>query len=757
MNVGSIPLELRILKQWVCCKADKNLFQVNGQQAKTNDPNTWNTFEACVDAIGKYDLISVGLVLTKDDPYFIIDLDKTSSNPQWILLHQQIHDDFDTYSEVSSSGNGCHIIGKGELQGIDGFKNVEWGVECYSSGRYMIFTGNIYNQKPIAERQNLLNKLHQAFRPTIKVSPTSIEPSNLSDVELVNKIYSAANGSVFEGFYKSGYPEGSDRSSVDMAFMNFMAFYSVGAEQAIRLIKASALANDRINGPKEKRKKFSREDYLINTYNDAVSKPLAKLPLIIDIGDYKDIVSKKISKPISNSMTPEFFKPLGILGEVAQFVYDDSPRQIAEAAFLAADCFFGGIAGKAFNVSGTGLNQYNLLLANTGYGKGAVENCIDRLVYYLTSYARGKGYMVAADELKLHIGPTFASGQGLIAQLAISNCFSSTLDEFGLLLAKISDNKASGSDKAYYSNLLQLYNKSGYMQTFKGVKHSKKDNDIPEIVSPSVTLALLSTASSYYDVIKSSDFANGLIPRIFTMEYTGPRPSLNLNAHSIVPSDGLLQRICDYITHSYTLRSANRVTNVKISNEMKLAIDSYVGNKIKEAESNNKKPIADLWSRADMKAMKKAALFATCINPWYPEITTELMDISFKLIEDDIIRTSNHIMEGSISGDSDWEDKANRIVSGFLVRYINSPMKDLPNQKHLVEKLHTNKTIGWSYLQASVSLITAAKNSRSTSTVLFTKAMDNLIKGGYVSKVSVMGLDGSYYKINGIINNMYSD
>jgi len=758
----NIPEELRLLNQWVCCKADKNLFQVNGWQASVDRPTSWNSFEHCVAAVGTNDLIGIGLVLTKADPYFIIDLDKTQSEARRGPVHQSIHDDFDCYSEISLSGNGCHIVGKGQLNLEDskgGFKNQEWGVECYSSDHYLIFTGKIYNDKPIGERQELLNKLQQAFRPNsniVQLNPVATVAVG-TDEELIAKICSAVNGEQFKELYYNGYPEGSDRSSVDQSFMNFLVFYNISAEQSIRIIKNSKLGQQRKLGPKDKAKKFDRKDYLSDTHNSAVHKPLAQL-ISIDISDYKEALEKKI-KPtatIINGMTPDFFKPLGLLGEVAQFVYDDSPRQIAEAAFLAADCFFGGIGGKAYNISGTGLNQYNLLLADTGYGKGAVENCIDRLVHYLIKYAREKGYIVAADQLKSHIGPTFASGQGLIAQLAMSNCFSSTLDEFGLLLAKISDTKASGADRAYYSNLLQLYNRSGHMQTFKGVKHSKKDNDIPEIKSPAVTLALLSTASSYYDIVKSSDFANGLIPRIFTMEYTGDRPPLNLNAHNIVPSDDLLQRICIYIGQCISISSMDRVTNVKISDEMKLSLDNYVGDKIRKAKANNQKAVADLWSRAEMKAMKKAGLFASCLNPWAPEVSYDLMSIAFTLIENDIVRTSNHITEGAIVGD-DLELKACGILASFLSRYVQSDFKDLPNQKHAVEKLHSGKIISWSYLQASVGLITVAKHMKSTPSVVFTKAMDNLIKGGEISKISINGLDGSYYKINNSINNTYKN
>src|SRR5882672_9228588 len=233
----NIPEELRLLNQWVCCKADKNLFQVNGWQASVDRPTSWNSFEHCVAAVGTNDLIGIGLVLTKADPYFIIDLDKTQSEARRGPVHQSIHDDFDCYSEVSLSGNGCHIVGKGELKledGKGGFKNQEWGVECYSSDHYLIFTGKVYNNKPIAERQELLDKLQQAFRPNsniVQLNPVAAIAIG-TDEELIAKICSAANGEQFKELYYNGYPEGPNRSSVDLAFMNFLVFYNISMEQS---------------------------------------------------------------------------------------------------------------------------------------------------------------------------------------------------------------------------------------------------------------------------------------------------------------------------------------------------------------------------------------------------------------------------------------------------------------------------------------------------------------------------------------------
>jgi len=53
------------------------------------------------------------------------------------------------------------------------------------------------------------------------------------------------------------------------------------------------------------------------------------------------------------------------LGEIAHFIYNAAPRQVEEVAIAGAIGLLSGICGRSYNVSGTGLNQYILLLAKT--------------------------------------------------------------------------------------------------------------------------------------------------------------------------------------------------------------------------------------------------------------------------------------------------------------------------------------------------------------------------------------------------------
>ena len=155
-----IPAELRARHQWVVAGTDKRPLTTAGNGASSTDPSTWTSFdEACSTALPKG--LHIGYMLHPSDPFTCIDLDvkETTSQEQ----HQR-HDDivamFDSYTERSRGGQGRHVwitgkIGKGARRDC---------VEVYSQERFIICTGDVYADRPIAERQQLLDVLVSEMR-----------------------------------------------------------------------------------------------------------------------------------------------------------------------------------------------------------------------------------------------------------------------------------------------------------------------------------------------------------------------------------------------------------------------------------------------------------------------------------------------------------------------------------------------------------------------------------------------------------------
>ena len=151
----NIPDELKNLQRWVGC--DHQVAELLGVTAKTplsvfqllpaniSNSNTWGTFDQaqeCLDQ-GIYD--HIGFVFA-DDGIVGIDIDDAFDDeglPTETAL-RVIHA-CHSYTEISKSGKGFHILCKGELP-FSGGKGIN-GVEIYKEKRFFVLTGRtvIYN------------------------------------------------------------------------------------------------------------------------------------------------------------------------------------------------------------------------------------------------------------------------------------------------------------------------------------------------------------------------------------------------------------------------------------------------------------------------------------------------------------------------------------------------------------------------------------------------------------------------------------
>src|SRR5271157_5120235 len=173
----NIPEELRARRQWVGWKlqfedggkANKRpVDAVTGHYCSTTDPARTCSFEQAVAAVKNWNLMGVGFVFTKDDPYVGVDLDacrdaRTGELQQWA---QHVVDQFDTYAEISPSGTGIKMIARGKLPGEG---NRRGCVEMYEHARFFTITGNCpAAPKLVADRQPQIDAL---YREHIVIQP----------------------------------------------------------------------------------------------------------------------------------------------------------------------------------------------------------------------------------------------------------------------------------------------------------------------------------------------------------------------------------------------------------------------------------------------------------------------------------------------------------------------------------------------------------------------------------------------------------
>lgn len=239
-QVNNIPKELTILPNWVCWKStDKIPYNpATGKPAMANNKNTWGTFKQAVKACETFGFDGIGFEF--QPPYFGVDLDHCLDNQDLI---DEFTESLQSYTEISRSGQGIHIICKGELP--EGKKRKD-NVEMYQTGRYFILTGNLLTDKykNINDCTESIKILKNKYLPNDAPAPiTSYEPISLDDSEIIEKARSCRTGYLFDNLY-NGMWEGvyPSQSEADLTFCNLLAFWTQKNElQMDRIFRSSKL------------------------------------------------------------------------------------------------------------------------------------------------------------------------------------------------------------------------------------------------------------------------------------------------------------------------------------------------------------------------------------------------------------------------------------------------------------------------------------------------------------------------------------
>lgn len=646
--LDNIPAELKRLPQWVVADMSigenglpkkKPFDPKTGRAASPTDPKTWGTFEQAA-ATGW----PVGFVLSETDPYAIIDLDDKLHNPatpEQKEIHQAILTQIDSYTEKSISGRGYHIVVKGKVPKGSNRDNVE----LYSSGRFMICTGDVTRHQIIADYQPFLDAMYSQMQP-VEISPLTQVDGNMTDTEIVEMAMNAANSEKFNDlcrgeWEKHRYPSASE---ADLALISMFAFYTQDNAQVYRLFNYTALGKRPNMNPTKFRK--------------TLEQVRSKEPAPVDMSKLN-----LMAKPLAPDsvevlrMNVDLALPPGIIGDVAKYIYESAPRPVKEYGMMAALAMIAGMTGRAYSISNTGLNQYFVALGETGSGKEGMALGIDNL------FAAIRQKVPSIDTFS---GPgAFASGQGLDKLVPEKPCFVTILGEFGLLMKRILDVRASSADVAFKSSLLKLYNSSGPNQYYKGTAYSNKDNNAKPIRAPNVTFLGESVATSFFAALSSSDAEDGFIPRLLIGEYHGSRPYLNDNA-GFAPPDQLVQDLSDLAITSLTLQANNQSIAIQQDADATQLLRDFnleIDNKMRLTSEG---PIKHILNRSHLKALKLAGLLAVGVNPQVPVVTKELAVWAMEFVRsaDSILAT--RFESGEVGeGDSQFEPTIRRLIKRF--------------------------------------------------------------------------------------------
>lgn len=352
----SVPSKTRI------GKVDKLPVALNGQLTSIQDNSNWMTLDEAKHQLTNFTPdYGLGFVFTEDLGLYFVDIDNCLTENGWSDLAKSITIAFTgAYIEVSQSGRGLHIIGKGSPP-THSCKNTAYGLELYTESRFVALTGThaTGDVSFIVNPVTLQWLVDNYFPPAMNVSAAwTDEPcegwnGNTDDDELIKRaLRSGSAGAAFGKRAKfadlwaadvtvlrEAFPDENreyDASSADAALAQHLAFWTgKDCERMVRLMHKSGLVRD----------KWERDDYIKRTVLGACSRQVEVL------ADEPPVVASNDLVPVDATVTEIPYGTSFLSGEQQAVLFKscvyvtDMHRVLVDGALLKPEQFrvkFGG-------------------------------------------------------------------------------------------------------------------------------------------------------------------------------------------------------------------------------------------------------------------------------------------------------------------------------------------------------------------------------------------------------------------------------
>jgi hypothetical protein len=513
------------------------------------------------------------------------------------------------------------------------------------------------------------------------------------------------------------------------------------------------------------RDKAKRDGYLLTCIKKAFDRDFPMVDVSAIANQIEKVVSEKNENAISNSalvektglnpfsnLTPENFEthfenvaqipvehsveqlnlndnhshspfslPPGLLGELASFIHNYAIRPVPEIALASAIGLMAGITGRAYNISGTGLNQYVLVLAQTGTGKEAATRGINALLHEIAKV------VPSANEF---IGPSvISSSQALIKKLSKHKSFVSIVGEFGSKLQIMTGKNASPSDRGLLIAMLDLFNKSGHGDYFGSMAYSDNDKNIESLKSPAFSLLGESTPDTFYQAIDEKTIQSGFVPRFTVIEYLGDRPNINDMPTKLSDNYSLIDSLAKLCAQCLMLNNEHKVINVQVDEESALILDKY--NVFCDEQIRGKDEASrQIWNRAHLKVLKLAALVAVGINSFNPIITKDNVLWAIGIENENIKRILFKFHNGLTGQNSDINEQIQNIeLIKVIQQWLFKPFSRLGGFKDC-EYLHTLRIVPHKFILIKLQAKKCFKDDKLGSTIAIKRALKSLEESG---------------------------
>jgi putative DNA primase/helicase len=248
-DYSRVPAELKALPNWVCWGWTEKPLKMpinplTGCGAKAGQPETWGTFEQAYKHVELGTCKGVGFEFADGGGLVGVDLDHCRDKDSGEIttsLACEIIRSFHSYTEVSPSGSGIHIICRGRLPGPGLHRDK---VEMYDSGRFFTVTGKQFSPGSLADAQAAIDHYYGMLTKRVKpaAAPQTSTGEGLQDEEVISRARKSRQAEAFERLWRGDFQGYPSQSEADLALCNMLAFWTgCNADQMDRLFRQSGL------------------------------------------------------------------------------------------------------------------------------------------------------------------------------------------------------------------------------------------------------------------------------------------------------------------------------------------------------------------------------------------------------------------------------------------------------------------------------------------------------------------------------------
>jgi len=206
-QIKNIPCELDKHNQWFSWKRgrgknDKRPYNSkNMQPGSISNPADYSSRGQATLTVSQGKADGIGFVFTADDPYTFIDLDNCIDDQGRVNAYaQKLIDRFASYTEISQSGKGIHILVEGTKPGP---RSKSGQIEMHDHGKYCALTGNRRPSTPanICKRQAEITQTYGESFPDGSIMPGESDIKHLAS-GLILDLKATISSNIFESLKK---------------------------------------------------------------------------------------------------------------------------------------------------------------------------------------------------------------------------------------------------------------------------------------------------------------------------------------------------------------------------------------------------------------------------------------------------------------------------------------------------------------------------------------------------------------------------